>query len=78
MDLCKYKDILGVPGKGFHNHFFFGFAILDVLATLIVSYIISKKMEIMLFKVFLFFIVLGIILHKLFCVETVLNNILFG
>ena len=78
MSLCKYKNILGIPGKGFHNHFFFGFAILDLLATLIVSYIISIKMKIMFLKVFIFLIILGIILHKIFCVETTLNNIIFG
>ena len=43
MDLCEYKDILGVPGEGFHNHFGFGFAILDLIGTILIAYFISIR-----------------------------------
>ena len=40
-DLCKYKDILGVPGKGVHSFRIFNIAIVDVLLTIIAAYILS-------------------------------------
>ena len=41
MDLCKYKNILGVPGNGVHSYRIFNIAIVDVILTVIVAYIIS-------------------------------------
>ena len=41
MNLCKYKNILGEPGKGVHSYKIFNISIVDVILTLIVAYIIS-------------------------------------
>ena len=41
MDLCKYKNALGEPGKGIHSYRLFGIAIMDVIMTIIGAYIIS-------------------------------------
>ena len=41
MNLCKYKDIFGKPNKGVHSYRLFNFAIVDVLATVFVAYIIA-------------------------------------
>ena len=78
MSLCQYKDILGEPGKGFHNHFGFGFAILDLIGTIIIAYIISKKYKYEFGEVFMGLMLLAIFLHKIFCVDTVLNKFIFG
>ena len=73
---CKYKNILGEPKKGIHSYRLFGIAIIDVLLTILLAYIIyffNKNINffIILGLVFL----LGIILHRLFCVKTTINNI---
>lgn len=73
MDLCKYKNILGVPGKGFHKHFGVGFAILDLLATIIIAYVLSKIIGKSFLKVFLSIMIIATFLHWLFCVKTKLN-----
>jgi len=77
MCLCKYKDIFGQPRKGVHSYRFLDFAIIDIIFTIIGAYIISKYSNYDFYKILLFLFILGIILHKLFCVDTKLNSIIF-
>jgi hypothetical protein len=75
--LCKYKNILGEPGKGIHKYRIFNIAIVDVLLTvllaLFISYIIKTNFWITLLVVFL----IGIITHRIFCVKTTIDKTLF-
>ena len=41
MNLCKYKDALGIPDKGIHSYRLFGVAIADVIMTIIAAALIS-------------------------------------
>ena len=41
IDLCKYKNALGVPGKGIHSYRICNIAIADVIMTIIGAFIIS-------------------------------------
>lgn len=77
--LCKYKDIFGKVGKGIHSYRVFNIAIVDVLFTILAAYIIHlffRKLNFFLVLFVLF--VLGIIMHRVFCVETTINKLLFG
>lgn len=74
--LCKYKDILGIPGQGFHYHFGFNFAILDLIGTILIAYWISLNYKISFIKSFGQLMLLAIFLHKIFCVDTTLNRFL--
>ena len=76
MGLCKYKDILGVPGKGFHKHYGFGFAILDLIVTILIAYGLSRMIGKSFLKVFIILMLIAIFLHWLFCVKTKLNGLL--
>ena len=75
MSLCQYANILGLPGKGFHSHLGFGFAILDLIGTIVISYLISLKIKYTFLQVFVSMMILAIFLHKLFCVKTALNSL---
>ena len=77
MNLCKYKNILGVPGKGGHSYRIFNIAIVDVLLTLILAYIISYIFKKSFFWVSVILFILGIFLHRLFCVRTTVDKLLF-
>lgn len=77
MDLCKYKNIFGEPGKGVHSFRIFNIAVVDVVATLIVSYLISRFWKIRFMKVAFIMFLLGIVLHRLFCVRTTIDKLLF-
>ena len=78
MDLCKYKNILGVPGQGPHSYRIFNIAIVDVLLTLILAYIISYIYNISFVKTSITLFILGILLHRLFCVRTTIDKLLFN
>lgn len=78
MDLCKYKSALGDPGKGIHSYRLFGVAIMDVIMTIIGAYMISYFFKYNFICTLIFLFALGILLHKLFCVKTTVDKILFN
>jgi len=77
MNLCKYKNILGKPNEGIHSFRFCGLAIVDVILTIIAAFLISYFKNISFFISLLGLFLLGIFLHKLFCVRTSIDKILF-
>ena len=70
MSLCKYAYALGKTGKGIHSIRLFNIAIVDVLVTVLIAYIISKKIKKKFSIVLVILFLIGIVLHKLFCVKT--------
>lgn len=77
MDLCKYKNALGVPNKGIHSYRLFGVAIADVIMTIIGAWLISYFFKQSFVKTLIILFLLGIILHRLFCVRTTVDKFLF-
>ena len=87
MVLCKYANILGVPKEGIHSYRIFNIAIFDVIlmfVLIIVSFYIGVyfgwiQRSIWTF-VFLtmFWFVIGVILHRVFCVNSTINKAIFG
>lgn len=76
LQMCKYKNILGIPNTGFHKHTY-GIAINDVIGTIIIAYlwisIRDKKINVdlcELVKAFCVVFLVGEILHVMFCVDT--------
>ena len=78
--LCEYKDILGKVGEGLHSYRIFNIAIVDVIITLIGAYLLKIfifpnrsyiKLTIILF-------ILAILFHRLFCVKTTIDKLIFG
>lgn len=87
MKLCKYKNLFGEPKTGLHNYRIFDFAIFDILTTIlgsvilhqiIIVQILKKSDTIKLWMVIVFMFLLGIILHRLFCVRTTVDKLLFN
>jgi hypothetical protein len=77
VDLCKYKNALGEPGKGIHSYRLFGVSIADVIMTLIGALILAYLFKWSFIYTALGLFILGIILHRLFCVRTTLDKLLF-
>jgi fatty acid desaturase len=77
MSLCKYKDSLGKPGKGIHSYRIFNIAIMDVLLTLLAAFLISFLWKISFWLTSIILFLLGIFLHRLFCVRTTIDKLLF-
>jgi len=77
--LCKYKNIFGKVGQGIHSYRIFNIAIVDVLLTLLATFIVHLFLPKYSFFFILFVLfILGIILHRLFCVKTTVDKFLFG
>ena len=76
MNLCKYKDALGVPGKGVHSYRIGGFAIVDIVLTFIGAFILSRIFNKNYWFTLVAFFLLGIVLHRIFCVKTTLDKLL--
>ena len=49
MSLCKYKDYLGIPNQGIHNHVM-GLAWKNITATLICGFLIAQILHPRTFK----------------------------
>ena len=77
VSLCKYKNALGIPNEGIHSYRLFGVAIIDVIMTIIGALIISYFFKISFIYTLITLFILGIILHKVFCVRTTIDKILF-
>jgi hypothetical protein len=75
--LCKYKDIIGKPGTGVHSYRFMGFAIVDVLVTLLGAILIARLTRVPMYYMIPGIFLIGIIAHRMFCVRSTVDRILF-
>jgi hypothetical protein len=75
---CKYRHIFGEERKGFHSFRVLDVAIGDVIGTVLVSLLIAYYFNVSLAKTLLVAFVIGIVAHRLFCVNTKINTIIFG
>jgi len=77
--LCQYKNIFGKVGEGVHSYRIFNIAIVDVLLTVLAAFIVhyfvpKYKVTTILLSLF----GLGIIMHRIFCVRTTVDKLLFN
>ena len=77
MSLCQYKNILGKVGEGVHSVRFMGLAVVDVLFTILGAYLLSLIFHWDFWITLLIIFIVGIILHRLFCVRTTMDKLLF-
>jgi hypothetical protein len=75
---CKYKHIFGKEGQGIHSIRLMNFAIVDVLGTIIGAVILAWVLNVNPLIMIVFAFVMGILFHRLFCVNTTLNKTIFG
>lgn len=78
MNLCYYNNIFGIPKEGLHKYRLFNIAIVDVILTILVALIITYFFNLNFINILLILFIIGIFLHKLFCVNTTINNLIFN
>jgi hypothetical protein len=84
--LCAYKNIFGVPGTGLHSYRLMNIAIVDVLSTVILALVVHQLLLeywldihwISIWWVIAACFLAGILAHRLFCVRTTIDKLLFG
>jgi len=74
----KYSDIFGKVNEGVHAYRIFDIAVIDVILTIIGGFIISFIFKINIILILIFLFLMGILLHRLFCVNTTINKLIFG
>ena len=76
--LCQYKNIFGRENEGVHSIRVYNIAIIDLLLTILASWLIAKYTRLNVFVVFIILLLMAIIMHRLFCVNTTFNKFIFG
>lgn len=74
MSLCPYTNIFGRPNEGVHKYRIFNVAVVDTLLTIFAAFLISRRH---FWIVLALLFITGIILHRLFCVRTTIDKLLF-
>jgi len=70
MDPHPYAFIFGKPGEGAHSRRFFGFALVDLIGTVLLGVMVTYFYGVPLWKSVLGMFILGEILHYLFGSQT--------
>jgi hypothetical protein len=76
---CDYKNIFGKVGEGIHSYRIGNIAVLDVLATCFFAFLINRFFfpTYNYFLILLASLLLGIFMHRMFCVRTTIDKFLF-
>jgi hypothetical protein len=76
---CEYKDIFGKPGEGIHSFRIFNISVVDVLLVIFAAYLIQLAVPSFSFiYILIILFVFGILVHRLFCVSTTIDKLLFN
>ena len=77
MDFCKYRNVFGEPRKGAHSYRILNIAIIDVVFTILLVYLICWITKWPFWKTLVVTFIIGIFAHRLFCVRTTIDKLLF-
>ena len=77
LNLCKYKNLFGKPGEGFRKYRIFNIAIFDTAVVILIGILISYFTGYNIWLTLAVLFVSGIIVHRMFCVRTGVDKLLF-
>lgn len=75
---CRYRNMFGKPGEGVHSWRLFDFAVVDVGLTVLSAILFNRAFDKNFWLILLIHMLVAIALHRLFCVNTTLNILIFG
>ncbi len=78
LGLCEHRDVFGRPGEGVHAYRIFRLAAVDVVGTIGICVAIAYAFGLNVWATLAAGFLLGIVMHRLFCVNTTINRALFG
>ena len=76
--LCPYKNAFGELKTGIHSYRIMDVAVLDFLVTAIAAYLITLASGVKFVYSFVGLFLAGILIHRLFCVRTTLDKLIFS
>ncbi len=74
----QFSEIFGRPNEGVHSYRFLNLAMVDVIGTIVIAIMIAKFFNLNIWLTVIIAFIIGIILHRLFCVNTTINKLIFG
>ena len=74
---CPYANLFGRPGEGAHAYRIANIAVVDTVLTIVVALLVARWAHWNPFLTLLGAFGLGIILHRVFCVRTTVDRLLF-
>ena len=74
---CQYANIFGAPKTGIHAYRFANIAIVDFIGTVVLAFVVCFFTKWSFAWTLLGLFVLGIVMHRLFCVRTTIDRFLF-
>ena len=78
-DLCAHQNLFGRVAEGVHSYRIANIAVVDVILTVLGAVLLHRIFPSYHFLTILAALfLLGIFLHRLFCVRTTIDRILFG
>jgi fatty acid desaturase len=77
IDLCKYKNLFGQPNAGIRKYRIFDIAIYDTSIVIIIGILFSYFTGYNIWITLAVLFISGIIVHRMFCVRTGLDKLLF-
>jgi len=75
--LCKYRDMFGNPNTGIHSYRIFDLAIADIVMTIVGALFLAYMFRWNPWSTMAGVFLLGIVLHRVFCVRTTVDKWLF-
>ena len=78
--LCKYNRLFGEAGEktGLRKYRIFGIALLDTFVVIAFAVLIAWSFRLSYLYTMLALFLIGIIVHRLFCVRTAVDVMIFG
>jgi len=77
-NLCKYKNLFGKPEEGIRKYRIFNIAIMDTAVVIIIAILFSYFTGYNIWITLVVLFISGIIAHRLFCVRTGVDKLLFN
>lgn len=77
LSLCQYKNLFGKPREGVRKYRIFDIAVFDTLFVVLIGWFLAWITKIHIIIVLLGLFILGIIVHRVFCVRTGIDKLLF-
>jgi hypothetical protein len=78
--LCKYNKLFGESGlrTGFRKYRVFGIALFDVSVTIVCALLFAWFFRLPYVPTVIAIFILGVFVHRLFCVKTAVDKMIFG
>lgn len=76
-NLCKYKNLFGKPEEGIRKYRIFNIAIMDTAVVIIIAILFSYFTGYNIWITLVVLFISGIIAHRLFCVRSGVDKLLF-